>query len=156
MYRRLFEEGGELLNLEIGTLSEFSHCTDVRWFLHFISEDQPGYEEIPINECLARRFTDRSGKDLLHRPDGPALIIENMATGHHYFQLFAKKHLRHRVDGPALIADDLHTVRREYWHNNNPYRNDGPSTILIDKSSGKVIDEDYDNAGYIPPEPFAD
>lgn len=153
MYRRLFEEGGELLNLEIGTLSEFSHCEDVNWFLQWVQERQPGYDGIPLNECLVRRFSDGSGKDRLHRPDGPALIIEHMATGHQYHQLYAQNDLRHRIDGPALIADDHETICHEYWQDNKRYRSDGPDKVLIDNASGKIIDPAPSIEEHTPPEP---
>jgi hypothetical protein len=83
----------------------------------------------------------------LDRPNGPAFILHNKATGIVTYEAWFKNgNKQGRDDGPAIIERDDTTgivICEEWWKDGRPHRDDGPALIRRDGVTGIVTCEEW-------------
>lgn len=78
------------------------------------------------------------GRSVLHRTDGPAVVVDNSDGDHH--EVWFQGDVMHREDGPAQTSCTSDGIRIEEWQNfGERHRIDGPAVTITD--CGEVTTE---------------
>jgi hypothetical protein len=86
-------------------------------------------------------------KDLIHREDGPAYIMQALVDGtpHVVLEEYVIKGNYHRIGGPAYTEYGIDgRVEIEKWYvDNKLHREDGPATIAYDVNTREIVNQEF-------------